>query len=255
MDNLKKIKKEIKGKPLKDKIKIVKKYINLVNPKNITSGVYLIENFYVGKSNNIHNRIAHHIIEALSVDESDTTYNVEKLYLISKILNTRKLKIKILDKDIKKEKDYIEKLYVKLPLVNIEFVTPSMVSEKQNNIVNTLNNKRYKVATEKFTRKFYVTYVRFKGLFVFKIASKEDYSKTLLLKYLMRESVKRRGITIKNIKDYRYVAVNTPNIKRVFLQNENWEDYLKEGGVCKSKGFDNNIAARKWLKLKIYSDI
>jgi hypothetical protein len=76
-------------------------------------GVYLIEDFYIGKSNRIRKRIAEHLQECLYdpskfTDEKFYKFyiksnNLEKVNRIRKILSDGKLKIKLLSDDTSKE--------------------------------------------------------------------------------------------------------------------------------------------------------
>ena len=80
MDYLKDLEVSLKGKTFSEQMMIVKKVIIFDSPNN--KGVYQIENFYVGKSENILGRITYHILDVLNIDKTKVVYNKEKLYLI-----------------------------------------------------------------------------------------------------------------------------------------------------------------------------
>lgn len=70
--------------------------------------IYLIEDFYIGKTKNLKRRIKDHIVEAaLSVTVSKATSNIEKSDRILVALNKGKLKVKILSYDISDERSFI----------------------------------------------------------------------------------------------------------------------------------------------------
>lgn len=87
-------------------------------------GVYLIEDFYIGQTNNINSRIAFHILECFYKEYGCITYvNAEKREAILKVLETRKIKVKLLTDDIKQEKKLIQEYYLnEFPLLNKTYI-------------------------------------------------------------------------------------------------------------------------------------
>lgn len=100
---------------------------NFIRP----AGIYLIEDFYIGKTNNINSRIAFHILECFYKEYGCITYvNEEKREAILKVLETRKLKVKLLDDDMNKEKGYIQDYYLNgYPLLNKVYVNKKIKKE------------------------------------------------------------------------------------------------------------------------------
>ena len=102
----------------------LKKYV-LFECKNPNSeGVYLIENFYIGKSKNIKQRIIGHLVEALldCVNLDHRNYNYIKSMAIIEVLNKRRLKIVRLDHNKENEKELIIKFAnIGYPLINKQF--------------------------------------------------------------------------------------------------------------------------------------
>ena len=73
------------------------------------SGIYMIEDFYIGQTSNIVQRLAFHILEPFFEEYGFNNFiNKEKSKLILEILKTRKLKVKLIDSDLKKEMEYIK---------------------------------------------------------------------------------------------------------------------------------------------------
>jgi len=96
----------------------VYKFANIYNPNNYKSGVYFIEDFYIGKSINLNNRIANHIFGILTIGFSDN-YNLSLRIL--EILQYRKLEVQILDSDVKMEKFHIYENRDKYLLLNKQY--------------------------------------------------------------------------------------------------------------------------------------
>lgn len=250
MNYIDKIKKEVEDKPLWEQLAIVSEYVILNNPKNYKSGVYLIEDFYVGKSKNIISRIASHVLEVINADTHKVVHNKEKLFLICEILKTRKLNVKVLDKDQEKEETYIKKLYNDLPLTNVEFVTKEMSNCKREKYQRETRNKPLEIKVVNFTLKFKVAYVKLNNLYIFKISTTEARARGLLKEYLKYKNdkiVKKRNNPIKDIQYYKYVAIKSKGTKVIYNQNENWEERLKNCRKGVVRGFDDIFLARQWL--------
>lgn len=73
--------------------------------------VYMIEDFYIGRTNNLKLRIMNHIKDFEFYKDTPSGYNTDKMKQILKVLSTRKLKVKILDYDRNTEGGYITKYY------------------------------------------------------------------------------------------------------------------------------------------------
>lgn len=103
------------------------KFIEFENSVSIVgSGVYVIENFYVGKTNNIVNRIVSHILECFYEEYGcKNSFNKEKSYKIKEVLKTRKLRVKLIDSEQNRESIYINELKEKFLLTNIVGVKTS----------------------------------------------------------------------------------------------------------------------------------
>lgn len=257
MNYLQIIKQSIKGKSFQQQTDIIKEFIIFDNPKNYTSGVYLIENFYVGMSGNFVNRIASHIIEVLSIEESNIVYNKEKLYLISNVLKNRKLKVKILHKDQKKEEQYISWLYFENPLVNIEFITPEMIARKQKQITSKLKGIKLDIKISQFTSKFYIASTIINKTVIFKIARTSKDAKLKLEKYLtikppkkqkkLREKSTSKKSSDKNIESFKFVGIRSKTTKAIYHQHERWKEAEKNNKGCSVRGFDDIHEARCWV--------
>jgi len=85
--------------------------------KNGSKGVYFIEDFYIGRTKNIYNRITSHIIEIFQ----NTYSNQEKVENIKIVLKERKLKVNIISDQETDEKKLIIEYSKKYNLTNIEF--------------------------------------------------------------------------------------------------------------------------------------
>ena len=98
----------------------IEEFVEIENPKNYISGVYFLGDFYVGKSKNIKKRISEHILDCIGKDRNpwDST-NLDKVEAIKDLFNVGvKLKVSVLDGDMEKEREYVNKLYVDNPLTN-----------------------------------------------------------------------------------------------------------------------------------------
>lgn len=189
MDYIKELEISLKGKTFYEQMMLVKKVVVFDSPNN--KGVYQIEDFYIGKSGNILGRITYHILEVLNIEKSKVIFNKEKLYLIYSILKNRKLKITHLDRNTKKEKEYIEILYPILPLVNIEFVTEKMRLKKQELFLKTIKNKKPTITFEKFSSKFVVAKTFVSGATIFKISWTQLKAHELLNNYFQKKFYKK----------------------------------------------------------------
>ena len=89
------------------------------NVSILGSGIYLIEDFYIGQTSNIINRVTSHLIE-IFYEEYDckTYYNKDKCERIKKVLSERKLKVKLIDSDKNREAIYINELNKTFNLTN-----------------------------------------------------------------------------------------------------------------------------------------
>lgn len=248
MDYLKQIEEKFKNKTYKEKEDIIKDYIIFDKQHLGTSGVYLIEDFYIGRTKNIYSRIVSHIIEVLEVETTKIVHNKEKLYLLWTILKKRRLKVKLLDKNQNKEPHYIRKLYNKLPLVNVEFVTIEMAEKRRYAVKNRVRGKIIEIKIEDFTSRFKVSKVDIKGLNIFQVAKNEKYARLNLKNYLDLKPKKTiKGEKEKDIKEYKYVTLSAGKIKIIFNQLEKWQEELKKYKKPKIKGFDSIINARVYL--------
>ena len=89
-------------------------------------GVYMIEDFYVGKSNNIKRRVSEHLEESLfDIDKWQPSNwlpiksgNKEKVKRIREFLLNDKLKITLLSNDVKEETKLIKQYRLKYNLTN-----------------------------------------------------------------------------------------------------------------------------------------
>ena len=117
------------GKAAYNLLKEINEYIEFedetmnYNKLDKISGVYMIEDFYIGETGNLLNRIVSHLLEIFyekynkKYNTSDS-YNKEKSLKIRKILLERKLKLKLIDIDRSKETYYINDKYKDLLLTN-----------------------------------------------------------------------------------------------------------------------------------------
>lgn len=172
-------------------MQVVKKYIIFDSPNNV--GVYQIENFYIGKSGNILARITHHIKEVIEAERSKIIFNKKKLYLISSVLKNKKLQVRHLDKKQSKEKFYIEELYPILPLVNIEFVTEKMITDKQIKISKFLKYKSVNYILDRFTSKYYVSKVIFSDILILEISPTYEQAKKRLKNYIATKAPNKKS--------------------------------------------------------------
>lgn len=102
----------------------------IVIDSSLTSGVYLIEDFYIGKTNNIFNRMSYHILDGYKYIRQGYL-NKSKCDKIEQHINNSKIKVKMLSNKQNDEKKLIEKFCNKLPLTNIEF-NPNKISNYEN---------------------------------------------------------------------------------------------------------------------------
>jgi hypothetical protein len=105
----------------------LKNFIEFENNFNSIQGVYFIEDFYIGKSGNLNNRLAGHLTELCHLYTAD---NLEKSFKIIEILSIRKLKVKILSNNPKDEKMFIQEYSLKYPLLNTQFNIHSQLKIK-----------------------------------------------------------------------------------------------------------------------------
>jgi hypothetical protein len=255
MNYIKKIESEIKGKTLYEQLNIIRKYVIIDNPCEYKSGIYLIEDFYVGKSTNIISRISAHILEVINSKNAKVVHNKEKLYLIQSILKNRKLKVKVIDEGLSKEVFHIERLYSILPLTNIEFVTKGMSTKKQKFICSKIKDEKVNVVYEKFN-KYWVAKTTIKNKVYFKIAKTQKQAEELLKNYFklkigsVKEKKKKVNKTedYKKITEFKYIAVRSKYVKMLFLQEEKWREKLEQTKNYTVVGFDDADLARCWLK-------
>ena len=114
-------------------------------------GVYLIEDFYIGQTGNITSRLAFHILECFYKEYDCITYvNEEKREAILKVLETRKLKVKLLDDDMKKEKGYIQDYYLNgYPLLNKVYVNKKLKKDLATKLKKEKMNKEIEEENKK----------------------------------------------------------------------------------------------------------
>jgi hypothetical protein len=108
---------------------------------NSKEGVYFIEDFYIGKTQNINIRIAYHIMDGFNPLRKNDV-NIEKAYKIEEILKKRTLKFKMLSNIQSEEEKYIIKYSKKYKLTNKEFnpnytYKPNSVRKKEIEIINS----------------------------------------------------------------------------------------------------------------------
>lgn len=113
-------------------------------------GIYLIENFYIGQTGNITNRLASHILECFYEEYGCITYvNKEKREAILKVLETRKLRVKLLSDDLSKEKELIQEYYLnEFPLLNKVYINKELkkkLAKKQGIVLKKEPSKKVKV--------------------------------------------------------------------------------------------------------------
>lgn len=131
MNNFTKLKKDFENKSFTDQLAILEEYITIENPLNTKQGIYMLEDFYIGKSKNIKSRVLYHVLEVINMNTAEIVYNRDKLNLIKTAIISGKLNVKIIDSDMSKEVFYIKKFYNELPLTNKEFVTKRMIADKK----------------------------------------------------------------------------------------------------------------------------
>lgn len=103
----------------------INSFVEFENELNTDSGVYFIEDYYIGKSKNIVKRIAQHLADTLKKKNSWNikNLNIKKIECLIATLKVKKLKVLILDSDMDKENDYINMHYLTSPLTNKQGVT------------------------------------------------------------------------------------------------------------------------------------
>lgn len=90
---------------LKDHWKFKINFVNYPETNRRVSGVYLIEDVYVGASKSIRSRIVNHLNAALRKSHPNNEFGE---YLRLKIINNHPIDIFIIDDDMYKEGFYIE---------------------------------------------------------------------------------------------------------------------------------------------------
>lgn len=85
-----------------------------------TKGVYFIEDFYIGRTSNIHKRLAYHIVDSLDIF-LDYNSNIRKCEKIIDIIKNNILKVKMISKKESDEEKLIIEYSNKYDLTNIEF--------------------------------------------------------------------------------------------------------------------------------------
>jgi len=257
MNYLEYLQREIKG-GLKDKKRIkniISSFVEIDNSENYTEGVYQIENFYIGRSKNIESRIVYHILELIDIEEGKIL-NKEKLFLIKSVLKERKLKVKILSSNQEEEEFFIKELYNKIPLTNIEFVTPSMQDIRRLQHISLAENKKYFINVVRFTSDLFVAKTVINKTLIFKIAYKSKVAQAQLKDYLNPSSKNKKyqpkiiGEVSKTITDYNYVAVKRGKVTGIYKQEEDWNGQTAGFKLASIKGFDNIENARVWMKRK-----
>lgn len=256
MTDFKALKELIKGKTFKEISSIILNYIDIDNPDNIKSGVYQIENFYIGKSNNIEIRIVNHILELLKAFGTKKISNKEKLYCIYKILLERRLKISILSDEQEREEEFIKNYYPNLPLTNIEFVTEKMIELKYKKVYN--QNKYWVKEEELFLNKFVVNTMEIKDYVVFKIeplpkkrrkpSIKKPKSKEKI-KLAKLESHSHSANKKKDLNLFSFIGVKSKNTSELFNKTGDWRDFVNNKDFV-VKGFNNRNLAEYWLRQK-----
>jgi hypothetical protein len=103
-------------------------------------GVYLIEDFYIGRTLNIKKRLTEHIKELsfINIGKKEIKrrgLNLHKIKNLKAKLKIGKLNIRIIDIDCNNETKLIKQLYFKLPLVNKSCISNEMIENKNNNTI------------------------------------------------------------------------------------------------------------------------
>lgn len=188
LNNLAYIKSFMNGrrKPL-DKQSVVLNYVDIINTLQVNRGVYQLGDFYIGRSENIRQRITSHVLELLESENKKVVSNTCKLYRIEEAFKTGRLTVTILDSDMDKEEYHIKKLFPKLPLTNIEFVTPKMIENKFAKIKKLGLN----CTVHRLYNRFYIIKLCYKGQS--HLLSSYDRGKALIKARDVFGATKKRG--------------------------------------------------------------
>lgn len=134
-------------------------YINFINPCDAKEGVYFIENFYIGKSGNLKNRMVYHLLDLMrSTTVAGAKLNYEKITKMRKIISHRPITVVVLDDNPETENLYIDGYYLCNPLTNKLAVTGSRKLLKAKNI---LQYREYsKITTEKIKNTIWLSTIQ-----------------------------------------------------------------------------------------------
>lgn len=233
------LKRKIRGKSFKAISNILSDSFEIVDKFGKNKGVYLIEDFYIGRSKNIKNRIVSHIKELLELSNKDIYIpNREKLFLIRSILRGRKLKVVVLDEDEEKEEFWIKNKYKSMFLTNIEFIDENLNKDRKD---------RYNlIPAKESSEHFYRKTIRFKKyknkIFIGGINGAKEKPKNKKHK----ESKKPPKNSF-----WKFIAVKykDSNQNKIIINSDKNENLIKRLKGQK-KGFDEMLHAECWLKEK-----
>lgn len=105
-----------------------------------TKGVYFIEDFYIGRTSNIHRRLSYHIVDSLDIF-LDYNSNLRKCEKIIEVIKNNILVVKMLSKKETDEEKLIIEYSNKYDLTNIDF-NPNRIKVKR------VKKERVKVRSE-----------------------------------------------------------------------------------------------------------
>lgn len=136
-------------------------YVDFENNTESSCGVYFIEDFYIGKSNNLKSRIVSHLIDATTTQTNRTlgkSLNYEKILKLKQILSYKKLSVVLLDTDVHNENIYIDGYYLCNPLTNKVGMNSDKKFLKVKNILEYVNNS--KITSEKVMASMWISSIR-----------------------------------------------------------------------------------------------
>lgn len=158
-------------------------YVNLINVNNYIEGVYIIEDFYIGKTTDIYKRILAHLWDSTTQEKlinTGSNLNYEKIFKIKNILNYRKLNIILLNGDVTKENEYISSYYLTHPLTNktgidvkIKNTKKEIIKKYRDNCITTVEELMFNMWIGVISITYPITLeITFRGESKFEVLSK-----------------------------------------------------------------------------------
>lgn len=246
-------------------LKNLDSFVLIDNPLNVSECVYQIEDFYIGKTVNIKNRVSSHLVESLRVYDSNLFINKEKAYEIQNILKIKKLSIAVISLKQSDEEYLVKKLYKTLNLTNKEFVSEGMLEEKRYAQCKIFSKTNCKPELTPLGNRYFTASFTIGDKHVYRVAKTKEKALKSLETYLIPKfkrfknkyspvnkiksntNKKKRNKKVK-IEDFFFVAIKKGRFPGIYNQDENWSEQILKFKMAEFKGFDDIDKARKYMR-------